>query len=103
LTSSLLEDLEFQKNSQVANIWRQVVFQIQLINAVVEWEWRLKIEEEKRKNLKGEPNKNSTGITQPYQNERKSISMQTVERGRVGQPGPCRRPCDPCWEAESGH
>ena len=30
------------------------MFQIQVINAVVEWEWRLKIEEEKRKNLKGE-------------------------------------------------
>ena len=31
------------------------MFQHQLINAVVQWEWQLKMAEEKQKNLRGEP------------------------------------------------
>ena len=31
------------------------MFQHQLINAVVQWEWQLKMTEEKQKNLRGEP------------------------------------------------
>ncbi len=45
--------------------------QIQLINTVVEWERRLEIEEEKRKNLRGEPYTDFPTDPQPCRKERK--------------------------------
>ncbi len=65
------------------------MFQIQLINAVVAWERRLEIEEEKQENLKGEPYKDITVVPQPCQKERQSIFVQLFKPGRASQPVYC--------------
>ncbi|KAA3656640.1 MAG: hypothetical protein DWQ04_30520 [Chloroflexi bacterium] len=52
------------------------MIQTQLINAVIEWEWRLKTEEEKQENSKAEPYENATVADQSIQKGRKFNFMQ---------------------------
>ena len=65
------------------------MFQVQLINKVVEWERRLQIEEEKRNNQKGKPYERISAAS-----ERKPSLAQKLRRAET------RHPYDPCGEAE---
>lgn len=78
------------------------MFQTQLINAVVQWERRLQIEEEKQKNLKGESYKEFTVTPQPCQKERKPIFARIFKHGRVSQSDYCCCTYDQCQEAQPG-
>ncbi|KAA3659834.1 MAG: hypothetical protein DWQ04_21155 [Chloroflexi bacterium] len=65
------------------------MFQNQLINAVVAWEWRLKIEEEKRNNLNGEPHHNNLVAPQSRQKARKFSLIPIIKQKKASQPVCC--------------
>lgn len=62
------------------------MFQTQLINTVLEWERRLEIENEKRKNHRFEPYVNFLAKVHPCRKERKSSFARIFRRSRVRQP-----------------
>ncbi len=70
------------------------MFQIQLINTVLEWEKRLEIEDEKRKNHRFEPYVNFLAKVQPCRKERKPLFK------RVSQPGEVQQPAQGCYAQE---
>ena len=78
------------------------MFQIQLINTVVEWERRLEIEEEKRKNHRPEPYTDFPTDPQPCRKERKSIFAWIFSLGRDRQPVYCCYAQEHCRETQTG-
>ena len=62
------------------------MFQTQLITSVLDWERRLEIEDEKRKNYRPEPYREFPTAPQPCRKERKSIFAWIFELGRDRQP-----------------
>lgn len=61
------------------------MFNHQLINAVVQWEWQAKMAEEKQKNLRGEPL--ATAVTAPPapQKERRTFTWPRRARQQTNQ------------------
>ena len=62
------------------------MFQTQLINAVLDWERRLEIEDEKRKNHRYEPYVNYLAEPQRPPQERKSILAWVLNLAKGRQP-----------------
>jgi hypothetical protein len=79
------------------------MFQTPLINAVLDWERRLEIEDEKRKSQRYEPYVNYLAKPQGTRKERKSIFAWIFRIGRED-----RQPADPryaqqhCQETQPG-
>ncbi len=77
------------------------MYQNQMINTVLDWERRLEIEDERRKNHRYEPYTNNLAPIQPYRKEHESIFARIFRFGRDRQPDrnyaqePCREmvPC----------
>lgn len=59
------------------------MFNHQLINAVVQWEWRAKMAEEKQKNLRGEPL--ATAVAAAPQKEHHPITWPRLARRQTSQ------------------
>ena len=65
------------------------MFQVQLINTVVEWERKLQMEEEKRNNLKGKPYENITTASKSSPIKRQFSLTQNFRHGKANQPVCC--------------
>ena len=74
----------------------------QFINAIVEQEWKLKIEEEKRRNLKGEPFSDITTTPQPGKEQRRAILKGVVQHSKASQSVDCCYDYDQCREVKVG-
>ena len=61
------------------------MFNHQLINAVVQWEWQAKMAEEKQKNLRGEPLATAVTAT-PATKKRHRITWPGLNRRQTNQP-----------------
>lgn len=70
------------------------MFQVQLINSVVTWEWQLKIEKEKQRNLKGEPDRDFIMAPQPHSKDLQSVLRQISQHGRPNQSTQSYCACD---------
>lgn len=59
------------------------MFNDQLINAVVRWEWQAKMAEEKERNLRGEPL--ATAVAAAPQKERRTLTWPRLARRQTSQ------------------
>ncbi len=78
------------------------MFQVPMINQIVEWERRLEIEEETRKNLRGEPYTDFTTNPQSNRKEHRSIFARIFNRGGDRLPVRHGYTQKPCGETQPG-
>jgi len=62
------------------------MFQVQLINTVIEWEHRIKMEEERQNNLRGKSYEKNTAAVVSSSKDRKPSFAQRFRRDGVPQP-----------------
>jgi len=62
------------------------MFQVHLISAVVEWDWRLKMEEERQANLKGKPYEMLAASANPSKKVRRPKRTRKLQPIVTGQP-----------------
>jgi hypothetical protein len=77
------------------------MFQTQMITTVVDWERRLQIDEERRKNLRGEPYTDMFTNPQPRQAEGPSFFARLFGRSKERKPVYTGRNPDCCPESQT--
>ena len=79
------------------------MFQPNIINQALDWERRLEIEDEQRKNGRSEPYVNFLAPVMPCRSERRSILAWILRLGKGTQPAcSCIYPQEPCCQTQPG-